>query len=204
MTQSVEKEIENHVKKRRGGKIYFTSDFQNFGNDGAIRIALMRLVNNKILIRIAPGIFYYPLFDRELGVNLLPSLENIAEALAKRDKARIVPTGDYAKNKLGLSTQVPANIVFLTDGSPRKIKIGKRGITFKKASSKNFAYKSYIMMLISFAFSEIGKDNITAKDIDIITPVLLKEDKSKIEKDLPLLPIWIREITKNIINEYSK
>jgi hypothetical protein len=202
--QSIEKEIENHIKKRRSGKIYFTQDFQEYGNDGAIRIALMRSIKNKLLIRIAPGIFYYPLFDKELGIYLLPSLENIAEALAKRDKARVVPTGDYAMNKLGLSTQVPANIIFLTDGSPRKIKIGKGGITFKKASPKNFAYKSYIMMLISFAFSEIGKNNITAKDIETITPILLKENRSKIEKDLSLLPIWIREIAKNIIRENSK
>lgn len=202
--QSVEKEIEKYILKRRRGKIYFTKDFQNFGSDGAVRIALMRLANNKVLLRLAPGIFYYPIIDKELGINILPSIENVAEALAQRDKARIIPTGDYAKNKLGLSTQVPTNVVFLTDTTPRKVKIGKSKITFKKASSKNFAYKSYITMLVASALSEIGKDLVTEEDISIITPVLLKEDKNKIEKDLLLMPAWERNIIKNILNGGNK
>jgi hypothetical protein len=202
--QSIEKAIETYISKRKRGRIYFVNDFQNFGSDGAVRIALMRLVNNKIILRLARGIFYYPIVDNDMGINLLPSIENVAEALAKRDKARIIPTGDYAKNKLGLSTQVPTNVVFFTDTTPRKVKIGKSKITFKKASSKNFAYKSYITMLAAFALSEIGKDLVTDEDIAIITPILLKEDKNKIEKDLPLMPAWERNIIKNIINGSNK
>jgi hypothetical protein len=132
---------------------------------------------------------------------LLPSIEDIAEALAKRDKARIVPTGAYAMNKLGLSTQVPMKIVFLTDNVPRKVKIGRTWITFKKAATKNFAYKSYVTMLVSFALSEIGKDDITPQDIATITPTLLQEDKEKIKKDLTLTPAWIRKIIENMIND---
>jgi hypothetical protein len=198
--QSVEKETEKYISQKRRGRIYFTQDFHHFGSDGAIRIALMRLVNNNLLLRLARGIFYYPIVDKELGINLLPSIENVAEALAKRDKARIVPTGDYAKNKLGLSTQVPTNVVFLTDTTPRKINIGKSKITFKRAPAKNFAYKSYVTMLTAFALSEIGKDCVTDEDIAKITPILLQEDKSIIEKDLPLMPAWVRNIIKNIIN----
>jgi len=202
--QSVEKEIVMYISKRRRGKMYFTNDFSGFGSDGAVRIALMRLANSKVLLRLARGIFYYPIIDKELGINLLPSIEDVAAALAQRDKARIVPTGDYAKNKLGLSTQVPTNVVFLTNSTPRKVKIGKSHITFKKASSKNFAYKSYITMLAALALSEIGKDCVTEQDIAIITPLLLKEDKTKIEKDLTLMPAWERNIIKKIINGNNK
>jgi hypothetical protein len=202
--QSIEKEIENSISKKKRGRIYFTKDFQDFGSDGAVRIALMRLINNKVLLRLARGIFYYPIVDKDLGINLLPSIENVAEALAKRDKARIVPTGDYAKNKLGLSTQVPTNVVFFTDTTPRKVSIGKSKITFKKAPSKNFAYKSYIAMLTAFALSDIGKERVTDEDIAQLTPVLLREERSKIEKDLPLMSAWVRNIIKNIINERHK
>jgi len=202
--QSIEKEIRIYISRRKRGRIYFANDFQNFGSDGAIRIALMRLVNNKFLLRLARGIFYYPIVDKELEINLLPSIENIAKALAQRDKARIIPTGDYAKNKLGLSTQVPTNVVFFTDTTPRKVKIGKSKITFKKVSSKNFAYKNYIAMLVAFALSEIEKEFVTDEDIAIIAPILLKEDKSEIEKDLPLMPAWERNIIKNIINGSNK
>jgi len=202
--QSIEKEIKSYISKRKRGKIYFAKDFRDFGSDGAIRIALMRLVNDKILLRLSQGVFYYPIVDKELGINLLPSIEEVAGALAKRDKARLIPTGDYAKNKLGLSTQVPTNVVFLTDTTPRKIKIGKSNITFKKASAKNFAYKSYITMLTAFALSEIGKEHVTDDDIATITPTLLKEDKLKIKKDLSLMSAWERKIIKNIIDGSNK
>jgi len=198
--QSSEKQIKIHLKNKQKGKIYFTSDFRNLVSESAIRMALSRLVKNKTLIRLAQGIFYYPKIDRKTGITFLPSIEDVAEALAKRDKARIVPTGAYAMNKLGLSTQVPMKIVFLTDNVPRKVKIGRTWITFKKAATKNFAYKSYVTMLVSFALSEIGKENVTTQDIATITPTLLQEDKEKVKRDLPLTPAWIRKIIENIID----
>jgi hypothetical protein len=63
---------------------------------------------------------------------LFPSPDKIAQAIAKRDNARILPTGNYAMNLLGLSTQVPMNVVYLTDGSPRKVNIGRRKLLLKK------------------------------------------------------------------------
>ena len=197
--QSSEKQIEMFLLERRKGKIYFTSDFRYLVPESAIRMALSRLVKNKTLIRLAQGIFYYPKTDRKTGITLLPSIEDIAEALAKRDKARIVPTGAYAMNKLGLSTQVPMKVVFLTDNVPRKVKVGRTWISFQKAATKNFAYKSYVTMLASFALSEIGKDNVTTHDIEKIASVLLQEDKEKIKKDMALMPAWIRKIIENMI-----
>ena len=201
MMQSSEKQIETYLKERRKGKIYFTSDFRFIVPEGTIRMALSRLVKKKLLIRLAQGIFYYPKIDPKTRITLLPSIEDIAEALAKRDKARIVPTGAYAMNKLGLSTQVPMKIVFLTDNIPRKIRVGRTWITFKKAATKNFAYKSYVTMLVSFALSEKGKDNVTPQDIATVAPILLQEDKEKIKRDLALTPSWIRKIIENIIND---
>ena len=198
--QSTVKQIEITLLKKQRGKLFFTKDFQDFSTDGAVRIALSRMVKKGILMRLTRGVFYYPIIDKVNGITLLPSIENIAEALAKRDKARIIPTGIYAMNKLGLSSQVPMHVVFLTDTTPRKVKIGKRWITFKQSPTKNFAYKSNITMLVSLALSEIGKEKVTQNDIAIITSILLKEDKFKIEKDLELTPAWIRNIIKDIVN----
>ena len=199
--QSSEKQIELYLKGRRKGKIYFSSDFRNLVPESAIRMALSRLVKNKTLIRIAQGIYYYPKTDLKTGIILLPSVEDIADALAKRDKARIVPTGAYAMNKLGLSTQVPMKIVFLTDNVPRKVKVGRTWITFQKAATKNFAYKSYVTMLAAFALSEIGKNNVAQQDIAMIASTLLQEDKEKIKKDMSLMPAWIRKIIENMIDD---
>ena len=99
-----------------------------------------RLVKSGELDRVAQGIYVRPVIDDFIG-NVLPSIEVITVAIAKRDRAKIVPTGSYAMYKLGLTTQVPLNIVFYSDTSARKIKIGKQTITFKKASSKKTFFR---------------------------------------------------------------
>lgn len=97
--------------------------------------------------------------DPLLGT-IYPSTEDIAKAIAKRDKATIVPPGSLALNSLGLSTQVPLNVVYLTDGSARKIDLGKRKIIFKKTSPRNLAALGSISKLAIQALKEIGKDNL--------------------------------------------
>ena len=136
----------------------------------------------------------YPKIDKVLGVGVIyPAFEEIAQYIAKRDKARIVPTGSYALNVLGLSTQVPANIVYLTDGSPRKITLKSgRGIKFIKTAPKNLAFKNRLAMLLTFALKEIGENNVTGEQKQYIANLLKNEDKSVIEKDYSLMPNWIQ------------
>src|SRR5687768_1846931 len=126
---SVEYQIDRAISNHKRGKIFFPSNFSNFGSETAIRKALNRIEKKGILIRLAHGIYLYPKQHKDLGA-LQPSIEEIAIAISKRDKARIIPTGIQALNKLGLSTQVPVNAVYLTDGTPRTISVGKRRIKF--------------------------------------------------------------------------
>lgn len=118
----------------------------------------------KTLLIRQHGIYYYPKEYKDYGLGIIyPAIEDIAQAIARRDKAKIAPMRAYALNRLGLSTQIPMNIVFLTNGAPRRIRISNgHGILFKHSSSgKNFAYKSELMMLIVTAMRTIGKENIT-------------------------------------------
>jgi predicted transcriptional regulator of viral defense system len=125
----VENRIAESLKTLTKGSVLFVDDFLEFGNPESVKKALLRLKEKGILERLAHGIYLYPKKDDELGV-LFPSTEEIATAIARRDKARIVPTGIQALNKLGLSSQVPMKVVYLTDGAARSIKVGKRTITF--------------------------------------------------------------------------
>ncbi|MDR1162193.1 MAG: DUF6088 family protein [Tannerellaceae bacterium] len=196
--QGTANKIENEIKRRRRGKIYFADDFTSFGTSGAIKKALLRFERSGMLIRLAHGIYLYPSIDKRLGLGVLyPSVEDVAKEIARRDKARIVPTGLYALNVLGLSTQVPANIVYLTDGAPRKIKIYSQSLIFKHVVPKKLAYKSKIFMLIVSALTEIGEQGITDSDITIVKKALLHETKENIQEDLKLAPIWIRNIIQN-------
>jgi hypothetical protein len=198
--QSTVNKIENEIKRRRRGKIYFADDFTSLGTSEAIKKTLLRFEKSGMLIRLAHGIYLYPSIDKRLGLGVLyPSVEDVAKEIARRDKARIVPTGLYALNVLGLSTQVPANIVYLTDGAPRKIKIYSQLLTFKHVVPKKLAYKSEIFMLTVSALTEIGELGVTDSDINIVKKALLHETKENIQEDLKLAPIWIRNIIQKII-----
>ena len=196
MTKSIQTRIENKIKSMKRGSVLFPSNFDDIGNVEVVKKSLLRLENKKFLVRLAHGIYLYPKQDKLLGV-LYPTIEEIAIAIAERDKARIIPTGTTALNKLGLSTQIPMNIVFLTDGAPRSILVGKRIIKLKRTSPKNLAVKGEITSLIIQALKEIGKDNITAGQLEKIKIHLEKEKQEIIANDAKLAPVWISKIMKN-------
>ena len=196
MTKSIQTRIENKIKSMKRGSVLFPSNFDDIGNVEVVKKSLLRLENKKFLVRLAHGIYLYPKQDKLLGV-LYPTIEEIAIAIAERDKARIIPTGTTALNKLGLSTQIPMNIVFLTDGAPRSILVGKRIIKLKRTSPKNLAVKGEITSLIIQALKEIGKDNVTAEQLEKIKIHLEKEKQEIIANDAKLAPVWISKIMKN-------
>jgi len=194
--ESIDDKILSKIRKCGVGKIYFSSDFSSYGESKSVLKALERLVKDEKLIRLSRGIYLYPKMDKELGLGVLyPSLETIAQSIAKRDKARIAPTGIYALNKLGLSTQIPMNVVYLTDGSPRKINLSDgRIIVFKQATPKKMSFSSELAMLIVFALKEITKDRVTDEHLEKIKSLLQNEPKERIMADSNLMPAWIKSI----------
>ena len=198
MTQSIENTILNVIRKRGRGTVFFSSDFSKIGEKSAILKALERMTSGGTIVRVARGIYCYPKIDKELGLGTLyPTYEEIAQAIAKRDKARIVPAGIYAMNRLGLSTQVPMNVVYLTDGSSRKVVInGNRGIQFNHVAPKNLAFQNQLALLINSALKEIGQDNITEEEKTRIKSLLSNESKDSVMQDVKLMPDWIASIIR--------
>ena len=189
----VENKIANRLKLQPKGSVFFVDDFLDYGNPESVKKALLRLKEKEILVRLAHGIYLYPKIDKELGI-LFPSTEDIAQAIARRDKARIVLTGVQALNKLGLSTQVPMKVVYLTDGATRNIKVGKRTITFKNTSPKNLLAKGEISSLVIQALKNIGQTKVDEKTISKIQKLLQKEKVENIINDSKLAPAWINRI----------
>ena len=99
----ISKQIEKRVKSLSKGTILFINDLTDEFDYDTARKVLQRMQSKDQIIRLSRGIYYIPKQDKVLGI-LKPSPEQIAEAIAKRDKARILPTGSYALYKLGLST----------------------------------------------------------------------------------------------------
>lgn len=193
MSKSIEIQVLDKVKRNPRGTLFFVDSFAAIANAKAVNKALERLVKSGELERVTQGIYVRPVIDNYIG-KVLPSIEEIAVAIAKRDRSTIVPTGSYAMYKLGLTTQVPLNIVFYSDTSARKIKIGKQTITFKKASSKNLSFVGEISKLAIQALRTIGKDNATDEEIKQIKKILKNENPKHLQHDLLLAPVWIRKL----------
>lgn len=199
MNQSTDNKAIEFLKYRARGKIYFLDDFASIGSPESIRKSLSVLVKRGTLVRLTQGIYLYPKIDAEFGI-LYPSVDDVCKAIAKRDKARIEPTGIFALHSLGLSTQIPVNVVYLTDGIPRKIKYGNRFIKFKKTAPKNLSMKGKVSGLAIAALKQLGKNGITQEVQLQLAKALKKESPENIKHDVQLAPEWISKLILSLVN----
>lgn len=199
-TMSIEDKILAHIEALPKGELFLPVDFNELGSSEAVRLSLFRLEKEGVITRVAQGIYVRPKVSTLIG-KLLPSAEEVADAIAKRDHIRTLPTGSYALNALGLSTQVPMNIVLLTDGSPREIKVGKRKIKFKKTTPKNLMAKGKISRLAIQALKEIGNGKVSEQEELKIIDLLKREDEKDLKHDIALAPVWIQKIMKKALTD---
>ena len=197
MIETSKNKIQTKISKSSFGEMFFLDDFSKYGSSDNIRKVLSRLENEGLVERLTHGIYLKPKKDSLLGT-IYPTIDEIAKQIAKRDKARIAPTGVLALYLLGLTTQIPLKAVYLTDGSQREIKIGNRTIQFKKTVPKSFAIKDELLHLIVQAFKEIGQKEITDDFFNQIKPSILHLNEQVIQKQLKYAPVWIQKIINNL------
>jgi len=192
MAPILSKEIRNRIVQGGEGRLYVVGDFADLNNDALVTRVLSRLEKEKLLIRLSQGVYLYPNQNR-YGVHK-PSIDVIAKAIAEKDKARIIPSGLTALNVLGLSTQVPMNAIYLTNGTPRIVTVGNRKIVFKKSVPRNFAYQSELFPLVVSAMKEMGEENINDDVVLKLKKILAKETNQElIRQDFFIAPQWIRK-----------
>ena len=193
-------DIEQQIQQSEAGTLFFVSDFAKGGNDVFISRLLSEFAEKGVLCRLAKGIYYKPIQTR-FGL-LYPEVGDLVKAIARRDTAQVLPTGETAQNILGLSTQVPMNYVYLTSGSARKIDVGPRTVTFKRCVPKNFAAKSEFLAILIQAMKSIGENRMTDQHRTIIRGLLRKNlPIDTFEEDLRFAPIWVRKTIWNITKE---
>lgn len=190
-------QIENKIIKAPRGELFFADDFVKYGSADNVRKILSRLEVESLIERLAHGIYIKPKIDSLLG-SIYPNIEEVAKEIAKRDKARIAPTGVMALYLLGLTTQVPLKAVYLTDGSQREIKIGNRTIKFKRTVPKSFAVKDEVLHLIIQAFKEKGQQEISEEFLRKITPSVKKLEAQVLQSQLGYAPVWIQKQINNL------
>jgi len=195
---SIHQEVTGQINTLQPGTIVFPTDFRGIGTDDEVRQALSRLTREGKLERLAHGIYFLPKIHPTFG-KLQRSMEEVAEAVAVNEHMRIKPAGAYALNKLRLSTQVPARLVYITDGQARQIKIGKGGVRFKPVSPKKFGMKGPISSLLIQGLEEIANSQVTPEMEDRIKELLQQETTDNLNYDLKLAPARINDFIAKLL-----
>lgn len=187
---SIDARILAAMRAKGRGAVFAPVDFLELGRRSAVDVALHRLVKQGAVRRVARGVYDLPWEHPTLGP-LLPSPEAVARAIAGRDRTRLQPAGACAANALGLTEQVPAKVVFLTDGPTRTIRIGTTMIQLRRTTPKYMETAGRLSGLLIQAFRELGKDNVTQERIAHLERTIPAAQRQELLADLRLAPTWM-------------
>lgn len=160
-------------------------------------MALLRLTKAGTIKRLARGLYYFPKTHPLLG-ELNPTIEAVTKAIISRDHVRLQPFGAHAANLLGLSEQVPAKVVFLSDGPARKIKLGKLVIDIRASTARQMATAGRASGLVISALRHMGKEHLSPGTIKHLRRVLSPKDRKQLTKDLACAPEWMQEALRQV------
>lgn len=181
-------------------RVFTPFDFLDLGSPHSVGMALLRLVRNGQLRHLARGLYDVPRSHPLLG-ELLPTAESIAQALARRDGAKIQPMEAMAANLLGLSEQVPVKAVFLTDGPDRLVKVGPLTVQLKQRPLRKVGSAAPTSSLVFAALRSLGKEHVTTARVAHLRETLSPKDRKRLLKDLPLAPVWMHSFLRFIAGE---
>lgn len=199
--QTAKEKILRHIRSHGGSFAFSPKDFQGLASRGAIDVALSALTADGVIRRIGRGLYDYPRKAAILGELMPPDMDQAAQAIARKHRWTISPDGATAANMLGLSQQVPAKIVYLSDGPSRKLKIGQQPILFRHASPKDLRMDSYSSRLIAQALRYLGKEGIDDKVLDRLRRIVPQKDRAKFLKDARYGTDWILEVALKVAQE---
>ena len=201
--QSIDNKIISRICGHGRGWVFTPAYFSDLGSRDAIASALKRHRQSGRIRQLARGLYDYPRTDSLLGV-LTPSPDDVARALAGRDAVRLQPSGAYAANLLGLSSQVPMKIVSLTDGRSRTVQIGKKQILLKQTTPRNMATAGRISGLVVQALRHLGRRHVDDEVMARLDRRLDADDRKQLLKDVRYAPAWIADIMRRLGNIKEK
>ena len=199
---STDSKILRRIKSRKRGWVFTPDSFADLGTRRAVDLALMRHRKSGLIRKLARGLYDYPKTDPQFGP-LQPSTDDIAKALAGRDATRLQPSGAYAANLLGLSTQVPMKVVYLTDGRPRTVQIGKRQIILKNTTPRYMATAKRSSGLVIQALRHLGRKNVDQQIIAQLDRRLDDDARKQLMQDIRYAPAWIADIIRRLAGQES-
>jgi hypothetical protein len=194
--QSIDSNILSRIYGSGRGSVFTPGRFLDLGSRNAVDKVLSRLVQKGTIRRLARGLYDYPEHHPIMGI-LAPSPDAIAKALVGQG-IRLQPSGAYAANRLGLSTQVPARIVYLTDGPSRTVRVGNQEIRLQRTTPRSMGPAGRISGLVIQALRHLGQKHVDDAVIQTLQRKLSDQERKRLIKDIACAPAWVGKHLREI------
>ena len=190
MHRSVYEKLRSQVEKRGRGAVFVTQEFLALGSRAAVDEAFSRLAKQGLIRRLGRGLYDYPRLHPTLG--MVPAdPDQVAAALARKTGSRIQSAGAWAANALGLSTQVTARPIYLTDGRRRTVQVGGQTIELRHASPRSMAGAGRAEGTVIQALRHLGPERIDAATVERLREVLSVREKAALRREILSAPGWL-------------
>jgi hypothetical protein len=199
-TVSNQQRIMRRVMQKGRGWVFAPNDFADVGDPRSIGMALTRLVRDGSIRRVGRGLYDYPRSHPVIG-HTAPSPDAVVAAMARKKNIRLLPSKALAANQLGLSTQVPAQLVYHTDGAPASVQLDQLKIVFRRNTGRLMGLAGRPSGLVAQALRDIGKGRVTPHHIRTIRTNLPASDRKQLLQDLDRLPVWMRPHIQEIAGQ---
>jgi len=190
----------HRIYRKQRGWVFSAIDFASLGTRTALDVTLHRLAERGTIRRVSRGVYEYPRYSERLKIVMAPEMAQVANAIARKFGWRIQPSGALALNLIGLSTQVPSQYVYLSDGPNRKVLIAGRSLEFRHSVLKESSFKLRESSLIVQALRSLGRDRITPRVIAELRRWLDPAKRARVLEDTHVVTGWVYDNIRKICN----
>ena len=198
---SIQMKVLARIRQLGPGKVHTSKDFLDLGSRAAIDQSLKRLAQDRNIRRLGRGLYHIPRMNPTLDIELAPDMDTIAQAIARKTGSRVIPSGAVAANWFGLSTQVPAKPVYLTDGKTRSIRVGNTVFSMKHVSPKDLPLGSPTSAMVFQALRYLGKEAIGGDTIRRLRRAIPTQERRRLMKDVRYVTGWIAEAVRKVCED---
>ncbi len=199
---TIANQIEENMTENLG-KIFSIHDFYHLGTKNTVKSALYRLHEENKIVRLIDGLYTKPKYSQILKEYIYPDVGVVADKLAEKFSWTIAPAGETALNYTGLSTQVPNEYIYITDGAYREYMYRGKKIVFKRTTNRHITTYSKELSILIQALKALGKNKIGDNEIQKLA-IFAKSVKEDLKKDIVKIPFWMQEIFTKIQELYHE
>lgn len=198
---SIQDKVFSRIQNWGRGTVFTPKDFLDLASRDATDQALHRLMQDGIIHRIARGLYHFPRTNDRLGIDVPPDLDDVAQALGRQTGSRVAPSGAVAANRLGLSTQVSAQPVYLSDGRTRSVAVGRYIVKLVHVSPKKFPHGDPTSAMVFQALYFLGKDSVNDRVVQKLRRHLSAKQRKAVLSDARYAPAWVAHVARQIATD---